>query len=128
MLVDGALGELAAAGQGHMGGAEPAEQGAHQVIACTELLHQGVLGPGGRDIGGVDLHNIQFRTGDLCAHTAQDVQQNTDIGNVRHILNADLTSDQQRCGENGDDGVLCAADGNGAFQLVTAVNFISSQG
>ena len=38
MLVDGTGGKIAAAGQRHMGMAEPAKQGPHQIVAGPHLL------------------------------------------------------------------------------------------
>ena len=40
MLVDGTGGKIAAAGQGHMGMAEPAKQSPHQIIAGPHLLDE----------------------------------------------------------------------------------------
>ena len=128
VLVDGTLGKLTAAGQSNVGRAETAQQNTHQVVAGTHLLDQCVLRTGGRDMGGVDLQDVQLRLLNSGAHAAQDVDEDANVGNIGDILNADLASDEQGAGENCNCGILCAADGNGTVQSVAAVNFISSQG
>ena len=128
VLVDGTVGEGAAAGQRHMGLAEPAQQSAHQIVAGAHLPDQILVGLGALDGAGVDLHHMGLGHVDIGAHSLQNIQKNTHIGDIGDILNAAFSADQKRCGQNGHGGILCAADVDGAIQRMTAVDFIYSQG
>ena len=128
VLVDGAGGKAAPAGQRHMGPAEAAEQRAHEIIAGADLLHQVLVGLGAVDGGAVDLHHVRAGAVNVRAHSVQNVQQDTHVGNIGNILNAALSADQQRRGQDGHGCVLRAADGDGPVQRVAAVDFIYCQG
>ena len=128
VLVDGPGGEVAAAGQCHMGLAEAAQQGTHQVVAGPHLLDQIRVRLGAADVGAVDLQHMELGIGDLGTHTVQDIRKDSDIGNIGHVFDAAFAADQQCRGQDRHGRVFRAADGDGAVQRLTAMDFISGQG
>ena len=128
MLVNGAGSKAAAAGQGHMAITKATQQGAHQIIAGTHLLDQGSLRLRGMDAAGIDDDHIGFRLSHFRAQSPQNGNQNTDIGDIRHIFNSANAIYQQRSGQNGNSGIFGAANGDRAMKLVAANDLISCQG
>ena len=49
-----------------------------------------------------------------CPHTLQDIQQDADVRNIRHIFNSARAVDKKRRRQNCYDCVLRAADGDGS--------------
>ena len=128
MLVDGPGSKITAAGQGHMGLSEPAQQRPHQVVAGPHLPHQVGVGLAAMDLGAVNFHHMLFRHLDPGAHPLQNIQEDTHIGYIRNIFDPALPAYQQGGGKNRYSRVLRAADGYGAVQRNSAANFISGQG
>ena len=115
MLVNGTGSEITAAGQGHMGLVEAAQQRAHQIIAGAHLLHQIVIGTGAGDAGTIDLHHIRFGVFNFGAHAFQNVQQDAGIGNIGDIFDPAYAFYQKRCGQYGNGRIFRAADCNGTM-------------
>ena len=65
MLVDGPDAEVAAAGHGHGGLAEAAQQRAQQVVAGADAAHQVKGRGGGVDMAAVDLHRVAVQHPDI---------------------------------------------------------------
>ena len=128
MLVNGAGGKIAAAGQRHMSSAEPPQQRTHQIIAGTHSADELLIRLAAMNVRAVDLHHAGFRGNDLRTHPVENTHQNSDIGNIGNILDPALAADQQSRGQDRHGRVLRAADRDGAVQGMTAVNFISCQG
>ena len=109
MLVDGARAEVAAAGQRHAGVAEAAELRADEIIGGADAAHQRVGGLGIAHICAAELQRVRTQATDLCAHAVQNLQQEPDIGDIRHVFDA-------------AGGVFCAADGYDAGQRMAALD------
>ena len=114
MLVDGTGSKVAAAGQRHVRPAEPTQQSTHQIVAGPHLLDQICVGLYAGDLRAVDLQHMHLRAFHLGAHFVQDLRNDPDIGNIRHIFNTALSLDQQSCRNNGYCRIFRTADGNGA--------------
>ena len=56
-----------------------------------------------------------------------DLQQQPDVGDVRHVFNVALAVDQQRGGQNGHGGIFGAGDGQISIQGLAALNDIFHQ-
>lgn len=128
VLVNRTGGEIAAAGQRHMGSAEPPQQRTHQIIAGTHSADKLLIRLAALNVRAVDLHHAGLRGSKLRAHSVEDTQQNPDIGNIGNILDPALAADQQGGGQDRHGRVLRAADRDGTVQGMTAVDFISCQG
>ena len=128
MLVNGTGGEVAATGQRHVGMVESAEQRAHQVITGAHLPHKYGVGMGRGDIGAVQRYNTGFAAVHHRTQILQNVQQDADIGNIRHVFYTAFTGNQQRGRQNCHRGIFGTVDGDGAFQGFAAVDHIFCQG
>ena len=127
VLVDGPAAEVAPAGQGHLGPAEPAQHSPHQVIAGPELAPRVIgdgLAPGG---GAVHLHGGAVDEPHPGPQIPEDVQQQIHIADGGNIFNAAGPLHQKGRGDNTDGGILGAADLNLAIQRTPAVNHILFQ-
>ena len=58
----------------------------------------------------VDLNIAAVEEADLCAELLQDLEQGRHVGDLGDILDAADTVYQKGGRDNGDGGVLCAAD------------------
>ena len=122
VLVDGARAEVAAAGQRHAGMAEAAELRADEIIGGADTAHQRVGGLRIAHICAAELQRIRTQAADLCAHAVQNLQQEPDIGDIRHIFDAAGAVYEQCCRKNRHGGVFCAADGYDAGQRMAALD------
>ena len=124
MQVDGAHAEITAAGHGNSGLAEPAQQSAHQIVAGADAAGQLVGGLGGVDGAAVQLHRVAVQNPDLGAQLLQNGEEQRHVADLRHVFNAANAVHQQGGGDDGNGGVLCAADGDLAKQGMTAVDHV----
>ena len=128
VLVNGAGGKIAAAGQRHMGMTKPAQKRAHQVVAGAHLFHKLRIRHGALNAGAVQLHHMGFGIAEPDAHAFQNIQKNPNIGNIRYVFNAAFSAYQERRRQYRYSRIFRAADGDGTDQGVAAVNLISGQG
>ena len=128
VLVNGAGGKIAAAGQRHMGMTKPAQKRAHQVVAGAHLFYKLRIRHGALNAGAVQLHHMGFGIAEPDAHAFQNIQKNPNIGNIRYVFNTAFTAYQKRRGQYCYSRIFRAADGDGTDQGVAAVNLISGQG
>ncbi len=122
--VDGPHAEVAAAGHGHGGLAKPAQQRAHQIVAGADAAGQLIGRPGGVDAAAVQLHGVAVQDADLGAQFLQNGEEQRHVADLRHVFDADNAVHQQGGGDNGNGGVLGAADGNLAKQGMTAADHV----
>jgi hypothetical protein len=102
--------EVAAAGHSHLAVAKTAQQGAYEVVGGTDLPRQLVVGPGGADAGGIDLHRVAVDNADLSPKIFQNLQAHGHIGDLGQVLDPAHAVHHQSGGNNGDGGILRAAD------------------
>ena len=127
MLVDGADAEVAAAGHGDVGVAEAAKLRADQVVRRADAAHE-LDGCGGvAGAGAVDLQRVAAVAVDLRAHIAQDLQQQTHIGDIRNVFDPARARDEQRRRQDRDRRVLGSGNGHGAGKLCAALNDVFDQ-
>ena len=112
MLVDGPYAEVAAAGHGHLGLSETAQQGADEVVGGPDAAGHIVGGIGGTNGVAVQLNGVPVQHPDPCAQFLQNVQQQCHIADLRDILNAADTVHQQGGGNNGNGGIFGPAYGD----------------
>ena len=128
MLVDGTGCKVAPAGQCHTGPVEAAEQRTHNIVAGAHFPHQIGIRVEIGDLGTIqNYHTIGF-SGDNGTHIRQNIQQDTHIGNIRHVLYAAHALHEQCCRKNCHRCILRAADGNGSFQTAAAGDLVFNQG
>ena len=128
MLVNGADAEVAAAGHGHGGLTEAAQQSAQQVIAGADTAGQIIGRAGAVDGVTVDLHRVAVQDADAGAQLLQNGEEQGHVADLGDVLNAAGAVHQQGGGNNGDGGVLCAADGHFAKQRMAAMDHVFVQG
>ena len=78
-------------------------------------------------MGAVDLERVAPQPLDARAHIRQNFQQQTHIGNIRHVFNAAHAVHQQCGRQHGDRGVFRARDRDRAVQGLSALYFILNQ-
>ena len=83
---------------------------------------------GGVDVGAVDLHIALGEHAHLGAQLFQNLQQRGNVADLGNILNAADALHQQGGGDNGNSGILGAADIDFTVQRSPAVNHILFQG
>ena len=127
MLVDGSDAEVAAAGHGHGGLAEAAQQRAQQVVAGANAAHQVKGRGGGVDMAAVDLHRVAVQHPDIGPQLLQNGKQQRYVADLGDILNAADPVHQQGGGDDGNGGVFRAADGDFAHQRAAAMDDILIQ-
>ena len=125
MLVNGAYAaEIAAAGHGNLRAAETAQQRADQIIGCAQLVRQILGNMRGMDIRAVNFHIRGVQEAYIRAEPIQNLQQHRHIRNLRNVLNTHNAVHQKRGGDDGDRGILCAADVHLTVERATASNDI----
>ena len=119
VLVDGARADLAAAGERDLRAAEARDERAEHQHARAHLLHELVgrlgahVGAGGDvDLGRVDRH--------VAAEEAQQRRGGVDVAQRRHVAQLARAVGEQRGAEDGQGGVLRAADADRAAQRAVA--------
>ena len=128
MLVDGpGAAEIAPAGQGHVRRAEAAQQGPQHIVGRAAAPGGLVGHPAVAQGGAVDLHRMGVYITHPRAQILENAQQQRHVADPGHVLNAAGAVDHQGCGDNGDGGVLCAADMNLSKQGPSALDNILGQ-
>ena len=127
VLVDGPPAEVAAPRRGHLGGTEPAQQGADEVIGGPDLPGQLLGHPGVSDMGAVHVHRGAVDGAHVGAQLLEDIQNQGHIADLGNIFNAAAAVHQQGGGNDSDSGVLRAADVDFTKQRFSAVNHIFCQ-
>ena len=128
MLVDGTGAEIAAAGHGHLGLAEPTQQRPEKIVRGANLPGHLMGHGGGVDAGGVDLHGTAAQAPHLGTHGLQDVQDQDHIGNIRNILNPASALHQNGGWQNGNGSVFRPADGYMSIQRLASMNHVLRHG
>ena len=76
----------------------------------------------------VDLHRMAVQDADAGAQLLQNGEEQGHVADLGDVLNAAGAVHQQGGGNNGDGGVLCAADGHFAKQRMAAMDHVFVQG
>ena len=95
---------------------------ADEIIGGADAAHQRVGGLGIAHICAAELQRVRTQAADLCAHAVQNLQQEPDIGDIRHVFDAAGAVYEQCCRKNRHGGVFCAADGYDAGQRMAALD------
>ena len=128
VLVDGpGAAEVAAAGQGHVRRAEAAQQSAQHVVGGPALAGGFVGHAAVAELRAVHLHGVGVEVAHACAQVLEDAEEDGDIADLGDVLDAAGAGDHQCRGDDGDSGVLCAADVDLAEQGPAALNNIFDQ-
>ena len=122
VLVDGARAEITAAGHGHGGFAETAQQRAQKIIRGAHLARKLVGHTCGGDMGCVDLQRVLVDDAHMRAHGAEDVHRGTDVADIGQVLDHTFTACKNGGRQDGDRRIFRAADLDFAHQRFTAVN------
>ena len=125
MLVDGAhAAEVAAAGHRDLGFTKAAEQRADEVVGGANFVRELLRDLGGGDAAAVDLDVAAVEKADLRAELLQDLEQRRHVRDLGNIFNAADTVDQKGGGNDGDGGVLRAADAHFTKERLAALHDI----
>ena len=124
MLVDGPHTEVAAAGHGHGSLAKAAQQSADEIVRGADTAGQIIGRMGGTDGMAIQLHGVAVQHPDPGAQLLQNIQQQRNIADLRDVFNAAGAVHQQGGGDDGNGGILRAADGNFTKKRPTAANKI----
>lgn len=122
MLINWADAEVAPAGHRDPRVAEAAKLRANEVIGragCGARVSIGAVAFA--DVRTVDLQRVAAKAANFRAHVIENFKEQTDVGNVRHVLDPAHAVYQQRGRENGHGGVLRARDRDSAFQPLPAL-------
>ena len=111
MLVNGPdAAKIAASGHGNLRLPETAQQGTDQIIGGANLPGHVVVGPGGVDAAAVDLHRVAVDAADTGTQVLQDFQAKGNVGDLGDVFDAADAVHQKGGGDDGNSGILCAAD------------------
>ena len=124
VLVNGAVGEIAAAGQGDTGGAEAAQLRADEIVGRAEAANQLDGGGNVADVGVVDLDAVGGQAADGRAHIAEDIEQEPDIGDIGDVVEVADAVNKQGGRQDGDRGVFGSGDIDGTLERHAALNQI----
>ena len=127
MLVNGADTEVAAARHGNMGMTKAAKLCADEVIRRTDASDEFDGSSCVACTGAVDLECVAAVAADLRAHIAQNLQQQTHIGDIRNVFDPARARDEQRRRQDRDRRVLGSGNGHGAGKLCAALNDVFDQ-
>ena len=127
VLVDGAVAQMAAAGGGHLGAAEPAQEGADEVVGGADFPCQLIGDLCVADVGAVDVHRGTVDRAHIRAQLLQDVEDHGHVADLGNILNAAYAVHQKCSGDNRHRGIFGAADINLAIKRLTAANHVFCQ-
>ena len=127
VLIDGPSAQITAAGQGHLGPAEAAQQGAHQVVAGADLAGQLIGNLTVADVGAVDVYGGAVDGAHVRPQLLKDLEDQGDVADLGNVLNTADPVHQQGGGDDGNGGIFCAADGDGSVKGRSALNLILIQ-
>ena len=127
MLIDGPPAKVAAAGQGDLGPAEPAEQGPHQIIAGADLPGQLIGDLTVSDMGTVYLYRASVDDADVRPQLTEDLEDQGHVADLRHVLDPAHAVHQQGGRDDSDSGVLRAADMDGPMEGIASLDHILGQ-
>ena len=106
MLVDGTDAEVAAAGHGHGGLAEAAQQRADESSSARMRRTRSKDGWVDVDMAAVDLHRVAVQHPDIGPQLLQNGKQQRYVADLGDILNAADPVHQQGSGDDGNGGVF----------------------
>ena len=127
MLVYGPSAQVAAAGQGDLRPAEPAEQRAHQIVAGANLPGQLIGDLTVADMRAVHLQGGAVDHAHIGAQLAKDLKDQRDVADLRNVFDAADAIHQQSGGNDGHRGVFRSADVDGSVEGISPVNQILGQ-
>ena len=122
VLVNGAGAKVAAAGHGHLGRAETAQQRAQKIIAGAHLAGQIVRHLCTGQAGGINLIGMLIQQPHLCTQGGEGLQRNGHVVNVGHIFQHTFIGGQNGRGQQGHRCIFRTADGHFAHQGLAAPN------
>ena len=128
MLVDGPDAEVAAAGHGHGGLAEAAQQRTQQVVAGADTAGKIVGRAGGVDGVAVDLNGVLVQHAHLCAQLLQNREEQGHIADLGDVLDTAYAIHQQGGRDDSYSGVFRTADGHFTKKLSSAADHVFIQG
>ena len=114
MHVHGPGADGAAAGQGHAGAAQAGQERPQAQDRGAHGADQ-VVGGLGLEVAGLEI-DLPFRVFGRAAQKLQQLQGGADVAQVRHVGQAHLAVDEDGGQQDGQGGVLGAADGHGALE------------
>ena len=114
VLVHRPAAQVAAAGQGDLRPAEPAEQRPHQIVAGTDFPSQLVGHLTVADMRAVHLYGGAVDQAHVGAQLPQDLKNQGNIADLGNVFNAADAVHQQGGGDDGYSGIFRAADVDGS--------------
>ena len=111
----------------YLGGTEPPQQGADEIIRGPDLTGHHVRDFRVADVGAVDVHRGPVHGAHIGAQLLEDLQKKGDIADLGNVLDPAHAFHQQGGGDNGHRGVLGAADLDLSVQRFAPVNHILRQ-
>ncbi len=127
MLVNGAVAQVAAAGWGHLGAAEPGEEDADEIVAGANLPGRFIRDGLVSHMRAIDVHRGAVHRPHVGAQILEDVEHQGHIADLGKILNAADPVHQQGGGDDGNGGILGAADLDLTMKRLSAGNHIFCQ-
>ena len=121
VLIDGALADGAAAGQGDLRMTITAKHRPQQVIGSAQAAHHVKRNGVGVDALWVNAHRAIRCEIHIRAHVPQNLLQNAHILNLRQVFHHAAFPCKNDGRDDRHSGVFCAANGHAAFQPVPAV-------
>ena len=109
VLVDGPYAEVAAAGHGHGGLAEAAQQRSQQIVGRPDAPCHIIGGMGAADGAAVDLHGVLIQHPHPCAQLIQNGEKQGHVADLGDVLDAAYAVHQQGGRDDGNGGVLGTA-------------------
>src|SRR5699024_8421115 len=111
VLVDGTgAAEVAAAGEGHIRQAEPAQQSPQHVVGRPAAAGGLVGNPAVAELGGVDLHGVEVDITHIRAQILQNPQQQLHVADLGNVFDPAGAAHHESGGNDGNGGVFRAAD------------------
>ena len=119
--------KVAAAGHGGLGRAEAAQHRADEVIGCAYPAHEVIGSVGVPDVGAVYFHRVAVHHAYLRAEVLKYRHEHVRVAYLRDVLKPAHAGDHKRGGNNGDGGVLRAADVYLAVERLAAIDNVFFQ-
>ena len=107
---------------------QAAQKRADEIIGGADFPRQLLRHTGVADVGAVHVHRGAVDGAHIGAQLLQNIQNQCHVADLGDVLNAAGAVHQQGGGNNGDGGVLCAADGHFAKQRMAAMDHVFVQG
>ena len=123
VLIHGAGTDGTTAGQGDASLSETGKQRSQHENAGAHGFDELVRRFGVGDVAGIHRDLVVAGEGGFGTHGVQDFDEGVHVAQARHVINDGFASDEQGGSENGQDGVLGAANGDFAVQRFAAAYF-----